>query len=185
MKQIGLGLEQYKQDNDSTYPMAYFYVNGADSGAGYVQWTGTVQPYVKSEQLFVCPSHAGGGIAPTNCTRPACTSSGQTFQTAGVDDVQVARTSYIANELLIPRKKTAAIPVNVVNESALDAPTQIIMVAEMANNAANLNGSSALGGAAVKSHRPTAGVSEGESCHGLRFRRWHRHFVCDAGRCGH
>jgi prepilin-type N-terminal cleavage/methylation domain-containing protein/prepilin-type processing-associated H-X9-DG protein len=161
MKQIGLGIEQYKQDNDSTYPMAYFYVNGADSSGGYVQWSGSVQPYVKSEQLFVCPSDTSGGIAPTNCTKPACTASGQTFQTAGINDVQVPRLSYIANEVLMPRKKTAAIALNCVNESAVENPSSVISISEMASNAANLNGTSSLGGSAVKSHRPTSALAEG------------------------
>ena len=160
MKQIGLGIEQYKQDYDSMYPMAYFYVNGSSSGGGYVQWTGSVQPYVKSEQLFVCPSDANGGIAPTNCTKPACIASGQTFQTSGIDDVQVPRLSYIANEVLMPRKKTAAIPLNVVNEAALEESASVIMVSEMASNAANLNGTSTLGGSAVKSHRPISALKE-------------------------
>ena len=161
MKQIGLGIMQYKQDYDEKFPMAYFYVNGATSAGGYVHWTGSMQPYIKSEQLFVCPSDAGGGIAPTNCTKPACTSSGQTFQTAGVDDVQVPRLSYIANELLMPRKKFASIPLNVVADAAVDSPSEVILVAEMSDKPANLNGSSSTGGSAVKSHRPTAGVSEG------------------------
>lgn len=163
LKQIGLGIEQYKQDNDGTYPMAYFYVNGATSGGGYVQWSGSVQPYVKSEQLFVCPSDAGGGIAPTNCTRAECIASGQTFQTAGINDVQVPRLSYIANEVLMPRKKYAAVPLNVVNEAAVDTPAEVISIAEMSSNPANLNGTSSTGGAAIKSHRPTSGLAEGSA----------------------
>jgi prepilin-type N-terminal cleavage/methylation domain-containing protein/prepilin-type processing-associated H-X9-DG protein len=163
MKQIGLGIEQYKQDNDSNYPMAYFYVNGASSAGGYVQWSGSVQPYVKSEQLFVCPSDASGGIAPTNCTKPACLASGQTFQTSGIDDVQVPRLSYIANEVLMPRKKYATIPLNVVNESAVESPASVISLAEMASSPNNLNGTSSTGGAAIKSHRPTSGLAEGSA----------------------
>ena len=160
LKQIGLGIEQYKQDYDSMYPMAYFYVNGATSGGGYVHWSGSVQPYVKSEQLFVCPSDTGGGIAPTNCTKPACTASGQTFQTAGIDDVQVPRLSYIANEVLMPRKKYASVPLNVVNEAALEESASVIMVSEMSSNPANLNGTSTTGGAAIKSHRPLSALLE-------------------------
>ncbi len=109
LKQIGLGIEQYKQDYDGTYPMAYFYVNGSSSANGYNQWTGTIQPYVKSTQLFVCPSDPNGGISPTNCnvaTNPGC-DAGQTYQTAGLTDNQVPRLSYIANEALMPPKRAA------------------------------------------------------------------------------
>ena len=154
LKQIGLGIEQYKQDYDGTYPMAYFYINGATSGGGYNHWSGSIQPYMKSLQIFVCPSHTAGGFAPTN---------GSTYDSSGID-VQVPRLSYIANELIMPRKKFAAIPLNVVNEAALDSTSEIISVAEMANNLSQLAGSSATGGAAAnKSHRPTAGVSEGSA----------------------
>ena len=154
LKQIGLGIEQYKQDYDGTYPMAYFYRNGASSSGGYNHWSGSIQPYMKSLQIFVCPSHAAGGFAPTN---------GSTFDESGTD-IQVPRLSYIANELIMPRKKFASIPLNVVNEAALDSTSEIISVAEMANDLSQLAGSSATGGAAAnKSHRPAAGVSEGSA----------------------
>ena len=165
LKQIGLGIEQYKQDYDGTYPMAYFYVNGSSSAAGYIQWTGSVQPYVKSNQLFVCPSDKNGGVSPTNCTTSACAPSGtgpgeQTYQTPGIDDQQVPRLSYIANEALMPRKKGSTVPhLNTVNEAALDGSSNIILVSEMANNYGNLNGSSTSGGSAIKSHRPTSGLA--------------------------
>jgi prepilin-type N-terminal cleavage/methylation domain-containing protein/prepilin-type processing-associated H-X9-DG protein len=147
MKQMGLGLEQYKQDYDQVYPMAYFYKNGSTSANGYYHWSGTIQPYVKSHQLFVCPSHSGGGHEPTNPTM----------------DTQAPRLSYIANELVMPRMKFAGIPdMNVVNDSSIDAPGEVIMVAEIADHLNNLAGTSPSGGAAAnKSHRPTAGVSEG------------------------
>jgi len=93
MKQIGLGLMMYTQDYDETYPMAYFYPNGRNSSNGYHQWSGMIQPYVKNERVFVCPSHQLKGIAPTNCTRPACLETGQSFQTPGLDDLQVARSA--------------------------------------------------------------------------------------------
>lgn len=162
MKQIGLGIEQYRQDYDGTYPMAYFYVNGTSSANGYIQWTGSLQPYVKSEQLFVCPSDANGGVSPTNCTvatRPGC-NAGQTYQTAGVNDVQVPRLSYIANESLMPRKKGSTVAhLNTVNESAVESVATTILVSEMANNYNSMNGSSTSGGTAIKSHRPTSGYA--------------------------
>ena len=159
MKQIGLGVEQYKQDYDNTFPMAYFYVNGTSSGAGYVQWTGAIQPYVKSTQLFVCPSDANGGVSPTNCTGTGCNPS-QTYQTGGVNDNQVPRLSYIPNEALMPRKKGSTVAhLNTVNEAAVDSTSTVILVSEMANNYANLNGASGSGGTAIKSHRPTSGFS--------------------------
>lgn len=56
LKQIGLGLLQYAQDYDEKMVPAYF--NQGSGGANSAQWTQLVQPYVKSTQLFQCPSDA-------------------------------------------------------------------------------------------------------------------------------
>jgi prepilin-type N-terminal cleavage/methylation domain-containing protein/prepilin-type processing-associated H-X9-DG protein len=47
MKQLGLAVEQYKQDFDGVYPFS--------RGFGKT-WIGIVQPYLKSTQVGVCPS---------------------------------------------------------------------------------------------------------------------------------
>lgn len=58
IKQIGLGVMQYVQDYDEMYPMAY---NGGNpSGSQY--WNEVLQPYVKSTQVFRCPSSQMTGI---------------------------------------------------------------------------------------------------------------------------
>ena len=49
LKQIGLGLLQYAQDYDERLP------SGTDSGRGK-GWAGSSLPYIKSQQIFVCPS---------------------------------------------------------------------------------------------------------------------------------
>jgi len=54
-KQIGLGLMQYVQDYDETYPGVYNYDT---SISGYSRWTVVIQPYVKNTQVFQCPSQA-------------------------------------------------------------------------------------------------------------------------------
>ena len=53
LKQIGLALFQYAQDYDETLPI------GLDSSPGSfwgASWVGRVQPYIKSGQVFTCPS---------------------------------------------------------------------------------------------------------------------------------
>src|SRR5687768_5395404 len=67
LKQLGLGLAQYTQDFDETFPLRRFAPFGSaaaysssDATAGnYDQnsWRSVIQPYIKSEQLFVCPSN--------------------------------------------------------------------------------------------------------------------------------
>ncbi|WP_238596579.1 prepilin-type N-terminal cleavage/methylation domain-containing protein [Abditibacterium utsteinense] len=54
LKQIGLGTAQYLQDFDGRY----FPQNGADIGGAWA----VIQPYVKSIQLFQCPS---AGTSPS------------------------------------------------------------------------------------------------------------------------
>lgn len=66
LKQIGLGIAMYVQDFDETFPMASMaYTVPADtwprrtnSGAAITTayWFTVISPYVKSTQLFVCPT---------------------------------------------------------------------------------------------------------------------------------
>ena len=58
LKQIGLGLIQYSQDYDELMPNAWFGPNGyGDSNNTTVyKWMDAIQPYIKSTQLFTCPS---------------------------------------------------------------------------------------------------------------------------------
>ena len=56
LKQIGLGVLQYTQDYDERYPMRYY--GGAGSPRQEVNsWRRQIFPYVKSSQLFACPSN--------------------------------------------------------------------------------------------------------------------------------
>ncbi|RYX86380.1 DUF1559 domain-containing protein [bacterium] len=58
LKQIGLGIMQYTQDYDERFPcsrIAQANVNGVNLPE--VPWHAVIQPYVKSTQLFACPSN--------------------------------------------------------------------------------------------------------------------------------
>jgi len=88
MKQIGLGLLQYIQDYDETMPFAYqnvdTYENPPSSPwTGYV-WNDMIFPYVKSEQIFNCPSWSPGSsdfaVKPYKYVAPPGT-NGRTYQT--------------------------------------------------------------------------------------------------------
>src|SRR4028119_825727 len=59
LKQIGLGILQYVQDYDERYKPS--------SGISYAySWHTLIQPYVKSAQLFSCPSNTTtGSVNPT------------------------------------------------------------------------------------------------------------------------
>jgi prepilin-type N-terminal cleavage/methylation domain-containing protein/prepilin-type processing-associated H-X9-DG protein len=71
MKQIGTGRMMYVQDYDETFPANRFYQPN-----GYYTWRSTVMPYLKSEQIWECPS----ADFSRNCYDwpdvPACLSDG-------------------------------------------------------------------------------------------------------------
>ena len=89
LKQIGLGIMQYVQDFDETMPRVYFQNHATSDtipnntgNAGYrvqdeptgennpivnYKWMDAVFPYIKSEQIFVCPS-AGSRRVGTNAS---------------------------------------------------------------------------------------------------------------------
>ncbi|RYX85496.1 DUF1559 domain-containing protein [bacterium] len=76
MKQLGLGLMQYTQDYDERFPCpgATNY-NGEfrndDGSAAKASWRQKIYPYVKSVQIFICPSNiAGGANYPTDMGTP-------------------------------------------------------------------------------------------------------------------
>jgi prepilin-type N-terminal cleavage/methylation domain-containing protein/prepilin-type processing-associated H-X9-DG protein len=58
-KQIGLGIAQYLQDNDATYPRAWNCDNDGSSGCNTsgTSWRDVIQPYLKSSQIMNCPSN--------------------------------------------------------------------------------------------------------------------------------
>jgi len=76
MKQIGIGLMMYETDYDEQYPPSQL---GPDN-AHLISWPVLMQPYIKNEQVFVCPSTSSatfkpdptkifGGTARTYCGR--------------------------------------------------------------------------------------------------------------------
>jgi prepilin-type N-terminal cleavage/methylation domain-containing protein/prepilin-type processing-associated H-X9-DG protein len=67
LKQIGLGLLQYSQDFDERYPL-YRINGGAGEPARPYGWADAIQPYIKSEQLYQCPSEKTA--PPTASPRP-------------------------------------------------------------------------------------------------------------------
>ncbi len=56
LKQFGTALMMYAQDYDEKFTRAYFYhpPGGPD---GLTFWPINIQPYVKNQQLQICPSH--------------------------------------------------------------------------------------------------------------------------------
>lgn len=81
LRQIGLAILQYVQDNDEYTPKPYFHNGpntwtnpytwnsasfGEDSGTVNYKWMDAVYPYIKSEQVFVCPSAQRLGVGASS-----------------------------------------------------------------------------------------------------------------------
>lgn len=71
LKQIGLGIMQYVQDYDETYPMnARGSTIQSTGSSSFAFWMVNTFPYVKSTQIYACPSGAKGTdgtyITPTS-----------------------------------------------------------------------------------------------------------------------
>ncbi len=57
MKQIGTGLMMYSQDYDESMVAAWYGINAGPSNATVqYKWMDALQPYVKNEKVFDCPS---------------------------------------------------------------------------------------------------------------------------------
>ncbi len=71
LKQIGLAIAQYTQDFDEMYPIDAGNEDSAFSTTiifSTFSWTGKIQPYLQSRQVFVCPSairNPAAGNPPT------------------------------------------------------------------------------------------------------------------------
>ncbi len=157
-KQIGLAIQQYIADYDDTYMQAYWYNNNNDSSGGYTQWSGACQPYVKNLEIFRSPLDPTNGLAPTNFlladnNRGYGVPSGQTPQFGTIQDNQAPRLSYIANGLVLPRKRRSVDPMNVISATSMDEVARTILIGHMTSFPACINDSSAASGQAFKTHR--------------------------------
>lgn len=72
LKQVGLGVLQYLQDFDENYPVSFYQAADGTFSASRtpMSWPRIVQPYIKSVQIFRCPSDTGdsGNVPGTGDT---------------------------------------------------------------------------------------------------------------------
>ena len=109
MKQIGLGIAQYTQDNDETY---------FERDIGTMSWRGEIQPYIKSSSLFQCPSNSNKNDLDGSITPPM-------FCSYAINDA--------ACQFSKPGDNCQSGAVTPTNLSSVDKPAQKILVCEMRN----------------------------------------------------
>jgi prepilin-type N-terminal cleavage/methylation domain-containing protein/prepilin-type processing-associated H-X9-DG protein len=75
LKQIGLGIMQYTQDYDERFPMRYY--GGAPAAVQNANsWRRQIFPYVKSTQLFACPSNTKNATIADDSVPATMTAAG-------------------------------------------------------------------------------------------------------------
>ncbi|RYG70396.1 DUF1559 domain-containing protein, partial [bacterium] len=85
MKQIGLGMMQYTQDYDEKFPAPGNTAfdcefRNDDGSADKASWRQKIFPYIKSVQIFICPSNiAGGSNFPTDIGGAAGPAMGRSY----------------------------------------------------------------------------------------------------------
>lgn len=110
LKQLGLALTQYTQDSDEQMPLLAYVPSGTFTT---VSWRGAIYPYVKSQEVYKCPSN------PLNNT--------QTTDRPLVFDV-----SYGANDAVFSAlaKPGLGLPAQVVTLNDIQSPAQMFTIGE-------------------------------------------------------
>jgi len=123
LKQIGLGLIQYSQDYDETMMAAFYGSAGGNTPSNNTsnyKWQDATYPYVKSEQIFTCPSDSVSTryIYHRNlvgsATSTAFGSYGISIAYADSGDAQTPPTSVYASTPLVIKLSQIAAPATTV-----------------------------------------------------------------------
>lgn len=94
LKQIGLGFKQYVQDYDERYPQL-------GTGGSVESWGIALQPYLKSEQIYQCPSETTGPAAGADlATRGATTNFTDYFYNSAMAGVNESQLTQIAQTIM-------------------------------------------------------------------------------------
>ncbi len=101
LKQMGLAVLQYVQDHDGAYPFGH---NEVANPTARRNWYFTIDPYLKSRQIFVCPSDSD--TAPAGNTPAYAPPSG--FHVSYAVNVRVSGALSGLNEAAIASTSTLA-----------------------------------------------------------------------------
>ena len=94
LKQIAIGIKQYIQDNDERFPIVSVYNSRITANRPY-GWADAIQPYIKSIQVYQCPSE-------TNGTNTDPTQSGYTdyWYNNNLRNMDEGKLAFISNTIL-------------------------------------------------------------------------------------
>jgi prepilin-type N-terminal cleavage/methylation domain-containing protein/prepilin-type processing-associated H-X9-DG protein len=112
LKQMGLGFAQYTQDYDERMPMKAWDDN--IFGRTTTHWQDVIYPYIKSEQLFNCPSDPFSGSASNSQA-----SSRYVYPASARNGVHDQWGSYVINATYVYNGTSCSSPFDLPNDSPL------------------------------------------------------------------
>ena len=124
LKQIALGIKQYTQDYDERFPNITVPASATDPG-----WAYSIQPYMKSEQIFQCPSDSAAAPVPV---APATNDLITRAALNGFSDY------YMNYNLVTQVGSNPTVGVGR-SEAAIDYTTNVVMNGEGSGRSANFN----------------------------------------------
>jgi prepilin-type N-terminal cleavage/methylation domain-containing protein/prepilin-type processing-associated H-X9-DG protein len=116
LRQIGLGVSQYVQDYDDTFPHNATtspddYSNRPDNSSAYNNWIHKTQPYIKSWQVFICPSAT---------------------KLAGQDPIGNSDTNYFGNGVVMRNLDSPGLYDDTVRMARVQKASELILASEWA-----------------------------------------------------
>ncbi len=136
-RQIGLGALQYIQDYDEQMFFS-FYGSAGDSNASNYKWMDAIFPYVKSEQVFTCPSDSAANSRYIYYSKPEANigpTMGRNYGSYGLNGAYGT-----AGDAYTPPRSSAAYQVSL---ASLATPASTVWMTDNNNsvNAVNTGGS--------------------------------------------
>ncbi|HEX9998377.1 MAG TPA: DUF1559 domain-containing protein [Abditibacterium sp.] len=135
LKQIGLGILQYSQDYDEAMPPALIRLNFVTQN----NFRGLIHPYVKSAQLFSCPSNTANkdAISMVGSEAPVGVNFFRSYTANGQFSPNLICASCTATGITSPMQPLRDIAHRRVTLSAIVSPSQAITVTEAATFPSN------------------------------------------------
>ena len=134
LKQIGLGALQYMQDYDERI-FSSFYGTMGDSNLVNYKWMDAIFPYVKSEQLFTCPSDSASNSKYIFHSKPEANIGPLAGKNYGSYGLNGAYGSVTTDNYRPPRSGNGVI----IGLADLAAPASTVWVTDNANEITPVN----------------------------------------------
>lgn len=126
LKQIGLAMHQYVDDFDGRFPMRFMSPAGNNYEPNPFSWRYLFYPYVKSVQVFCCPSNPRYDVKAYNVNNPVGTNPDSLF--IPLSYVCNCAQNDAANKFYGMFGYSG--PADIVNVSTLDSPSRTIAITE-------------------------------------------------------